>query len=77
MAHQDTLSQLKQKFSSDEQWQEFVSFIKTQKIRGDARELWLQWEIHLLKFQVCKPQWHSQEGRFVRSDTVASYTLFQ
>jgi hypothetical protein len=77
MAHQDTLTQLKPKFTAVEQWQKFLSFIDSQKVRGDAQELWLQWEIHLLKCQSVKTQWHSQGDRYVRTNVTTRKTLFQ
>lgn len=77
MAHQDTLTQLKSKFTAEDQWQEFLSFIESQKVRGDAQELWLQWEIYLLKCQSVKTQWHSKDDRFVRTNKATSNTLFQ
>lgn len=77
MASQYTLMQLKPKFTADEQWHEFLNFIDTQRVRGDAQELWLQWEIHLLKCQAVKSSWQSQDARYVRSEVTSNDSLFQ
>jgi hypothetical protein len=77
MAHQDTLAELKQKFASNDEWQEFLSFIDSQKARGGSQELWLQWEIYLLKCQANKVRWKSQDSRFSTSTTPQNLTQFQ
>lgn len=77
MAHQDTLAELKQKFASNNEWQEFLSFIDEQKVRGGSQEIWLQWEIYLLKCQANKAQWQSQDSRFSTTKKPQGLTQFQ
>lgn len=77
MANQYNLTQLKSKFTTDEQWHEFLSFVDTQRVRGDAQELLLQWEIHLLKCQAAKPSWHKQVDRYVSSEGITNNSIFQ
>lgn len=77
MASANALLQLKEKFESDQQWQDFLNFIESQKVRGDANELWLQWEIHMLKCQSMKNEWHSSDHYYLSSGMRASSTQFQ
>ena len=77
MASANVLLQLKAKFESDNQWQDFLSFIESHKVRGDATELWLQWEIHLLKCQSTKNEWHSNDSYYLSSEIRARSAQFQ
>lgn len=59
------INQLKPRFRSDMEWKDFLAYIEIQKIRGDADEIWLQWEIHLLSRQDSLGAWHSHGSRFL------------
>ncbi len=77
MADQDTINQLKPNFTSHEQWQQFLSFIDTYKVRGCAQELWLQWEIHLLKCADLNKNWHNNNSHYLLTESRTSPSQFK
>jgi len=77
MAHVDTLLQLKPKFEDENQWHDFLNFIDSHKARGDAIELLLQWEIHLLKCLDMNSDWHNNNGHYFSTEMRASSSQFQ
>ena len=77
MARVDTLLQLKPKFEDENQWQDFLNFIDNHKVRGDAIEIWLQWEIHLLKCLDMNNDWHNNNGHYFSTEMRASSSQFQ
>ena len=65
MLRTDILNELKMKFTDERDWRDFLCFIDSHKVRGDARELWLQWEIHLLRTQTAGRAWSALDRRFM------------
>ena len=59
------INQLKPRFQSDIEWNDFLAYIENRKVRGDADEIWLQWEIHLLSRHDSQGTWHSHGSRFL------------
>jgi hypothetical protein len=59
------INQLKPRFQNDMEWNDFLAYIENRKVRGDADEMWLQWEIHLLSRQDSLGSWHSHGSRFL------------
>lgn len=59
------INQLRPRFRNDGEWALFLAFIEDHRVRGDAEEIWLQWDIHLLKRQAGQRPWHSQDNRFL------------
>ncbi|MBP7370508.1 MAG: hypothetical protein KA902_03625, partial [Arenimonas sp.] len=72
-----TLLQFRENFETETQWQDFLQFMDSHKVRGNPDELWLQWEIHLLECQAMKPEWHGQDGHYMSSEMRASSAQFQ
>ena len=77
MPHADILNTLKPKFTSDRDWQNFLVFLDSHKVRGGATELWLQWEIHLLKKQAVANDWNPVSRRFAAPERLSGATIFQ
>ena len=65
MDRDNILEQLKPRFSQHGEWLQFLAFVQSQRIRGDAEEIWLQWDIHLLQRQSAHLPWHNQDQRFL------------
>lgn len=60
-----TINELKSRFQNEHEWSDFLAFIEDRKIRGDAEEIMLQWDIHLLSRQDCQGTWHSHGSRYL------------
>jgi hypothetical protein len=77
MVRKDILNELKMKFTDERGWQDFLGFVDSHKVRGDAKELWLQWEIHLLKTQAAGREWSLLDRRFMAPGMKDRSPLFQ
>lgn len=65
MNNDAVLNQLKPRFGSEREWTAFLSFVKARKIRGNAEEIWLQWDIHVLVQQAGHTPWFRHDNRFL------------
>lgn len=77
MVHADILDSLKPKFTDDRVRQDFLAFLDSHKVRGSATELWLQWEIHLLKKQAAANAWNPVDRRFSAPERLSGASIFQ
>ena len=77
MVHTDILNTLKPKFADDRGWQDFLVFLDSHKVRGSATELWLQWEIHLLKKQAATNGWNPVARRYAAPERLSGASIFQ
>lgn len=71
MIRDDILEQLRPRFPNAARWQEFLAFAEQRKVRGDAEEIWLQWDIHLLQRQSVQGPWHSDMQHFLPASATA------
>lgn len=77
MVRDDILNELKTKFPDERDWRDFLVFIDTRKVRGGAMELWLQWEIHLLRTQAAERGWNALDRRYMAPGLKDRSPLFQ
>ena len=77
MASVQQLAKFKSQFSKPEQWLQFQTFIEQYKVRGNADEIWLQWEIHNLQAQADHHAWQAYDARFVAPELLAGSSIFQ
>ncbi len=59
------LNQLKPRFASEREWAVFLAFVEARRIRGNAEEIWLQWDFHQLQQQAGHSSWHRHNNRFL------------
>lgn len=59
------LNQLRPRFVSEREWTGFLAFVEARKIRGNAEEIWLQWDFHRLQQQAGRTSWHPYDHRFL------------
>lgn len=60
-----TINQLRPRFRNERDWTDFLAFVDQRKVRGDAEEIWLQWDIHLLSRQDSHGTWHGHGSRYL------------
>lgn len=77
MVRADILNELRLKFADERDWRDFLGFIDSHRVRGDAVELWLQWEIHLLRTQAAGREWSALDRRFMAPGMKDRSPLFQ
>lgn len=71
------IDQLRARFNNDGDWSLFLAFLESHKVRGCATEIWLQWEIHLLKQNAIANEWRPVNQRFVSAERQSSNSGFQ
>jgi hypothetical protein len=71
------IDQLRARFSNDSEWSLFLAFLESHKVRGCTTEIWLQWEIHLLKRQAAASTWSPMTRRYVDQYRVSDSAMFQ
>ncbi len=65
MDRSSIINQLKPRFQNEGEWMDFQAYIEVQKVRGNADEIWLQWEIHVLSMQDSHGAWQSHGSRYL------------
>ncbi len=71
------IDQLRARFSNDNEWSLFLAFLESHKVRGCTTEIWLQWEIHLLKQNAIANEWRPVNQRFVVAERQSNNSSFQ
>jgi hypothetical protein len=59
------LNQLRPRFGGEREWAVFLAFVEARRIRGNADEIWLQWDFHVLMQQAGHAPWHRHDNRFL------------